>query len=271
MATELRPMSVSELLDRAFFLYRRHFLLFIGIAALPNLILLMLRLALLEWEPSITFFWRFLAGLALIPVYLVISSIAQGASIVAISDVHMGRSASIESAYAHVMKCVIDIFIASILVGIGIVFGCILFIVPGILLYLAWSLSAPVIVIEKLGPLDALPRSSKLTKGSRGRIFVVLLLALVFAWIVASIFQLPILYLAGVSRLLNPRAIPTWINALMQIANFLSTTLATPISAIAISLIYYDQRVRKEGLDLQLLISTLKSDVQNSSDVSAVS
>ena len=36
MATlDLRPLSLGELLDRTFFLYRRHFLLFVGIAAIP--------------------------------------------------------------------------------------------------------------------------------------------------------------------------------------------------------------------------------------------
>ena len=34
-ALDLRPLSLGELLDRTFFLYRRHFLLFTGIAAIP--------------------------------------------------------------------------------------------------------------------------------------------------------------------------------------------------------------------------------------------
>ncbi len=38
-ALDLRPLSLGELLDRTFFLYRRHFLLFIGIAAVPYLVL----------------------------------------------------------------------------------------------------------------------------------------------------------------------------------------------------------------------------------------
>ena len=37
-ALDLRPLSLGELLDRTFFLYRRHFLLFVGIAAMPQLI-----------------------------------------------------------------------------------------------------------------------------------------------------------------------------------------------------------------------------------------
>jgi len=36
MSTLLRPLSTSELLDRTFFLYRNHFLVFAGIALSPN-------------------------------------------------------------------------------------------------------------------------------------------------------------------------------------------------------------------------------------------
>ena len=39
-ALDLRPLSLGELLDRTFFLYRRHFLLFLGIAAIPYLLVL---------------------------------------------------------------------------------------------------------------------------------------------------------------------------------------------------------------------------------------
>ena len=39
-ALDLRPLSLGELLDRTFFLYRRHFLLFLGIAAVPYLLVL---------------------------------------------------------------------------------------------------------------------------------------------------------------------------------------------------------------------------------------
>ena len=41
---DLRPLSLGEILDRTFSLYRRHFLLFLGIAAIPHLLTLALNL-----------------------------------------------------------------------------------------------------------------------------------------------------------------------------------------------------------------------------------
>ena len=45
MVTVLRPLSTSELLDRTFHLYRNNFLVFVGIAALPQLAVLALQFA----------------------------------------------------------------------------------------------------------------------------------------------------------------------------------------------------------------------------------
>src|SRR2546429_8833007 len=42
---DLRPLSLGEILDRTFTLYRKHFLLFAGITAIPQLLVLALRLA----------------------------------------------------------------------------------------------------------------------------------------------------------------------------------------------------------------------------------
>src|SRR2546425_11803925 len=42
---DLRPLSLGEILDRTFSLYRRNFLLFAGITALPQLLILALNLA----------------------------------------------------------------------------------------------------------------------------------------------------------------------------------------------------------------------------------
>src|SRR5438552_9078889 len=42
---DLRPLSLGEILDRTFSLYRKNFLLFAGITAIPQLLVLALRLA----------------------------------------------------------------------------------------------------------------------------------------------------------------------------------------------------------------------------------
>jgi len=51
VAQTLRPLTIGELLDRTFFYYRRHFVLFVGIAALPSVILLAFQLVGVFFRP----------------------------------------------------------------------------------------------------------------------------------------------------------------------------------------------------------------------------
>jgi hypothetical protein len=51
--------------------------------------------------------------------------------------------------------------------------------------------------------------------------------------------------------------------ALQAVGGFISTSLVGPLITIALTLIYYDQRVRKEGFDLQLMMSTLEGGTPN--------
>jgi hypothetical protein len=273
MATELRLMNTPELLDRTFFLYRKHFLLFIGIAALPNLVLLMFRLVLIDIQSSTTAtaMMRFFALIITLLAYLVTMSAVQAATVVAVSDVHLGRTSGIGAAYAKMRDCWVDTILVVIIVGICVVLGTIFFIVPGILIALSRSLAVPVAVIEKQGPLDSTHRSSQLTEGCRGAIFVILLLFTVINFIVSSVFQVPIVIVAFLSHMLGPRGLSLGVSVLLQIVTFLSTTLTMPLSTIAISLVYYNQRVRKEGFDLQFMMSSLKSLPQNPPDAPVVS
>jgi hypothetical protein len=41
------------------------------------------------------------------------------------------------------------------------------------------------------------------------------------------------------------------------VATFISTCLVGPLATIAFSLVYYDERVRKEAFDLQLMMTTI--------------
>src|SRR5258706_15825176 len=94
MDSTLRPMSTGQVLDRTFHLYKNHFLLFAGIAALPPGMLLLAQAGFLLLAASfpVSRLGFFTAGVvftfgivALILAYLVALSFATGATVYAVS------------------------------------------------------------------------------------------------------------------------------------------------------------------------------------------
>ncbi len=261
MTTALRPLSTGELLDRTFSLYRSHFALFVGIFALPYLAVLAYQfLGLIFQSPSpqlsnilIAALW----GVGSWFLTLIVSAASQAATVIAVSDVHLDRPASVMDSFSRVKGQVFGVMGLYLLVGIVATAACLALIVPGVLLFIMWSLAVPTKVLESKGVLDSMSRSMELTKGSRGRIFVIGLLVVVLTLGVTWLLQWPILIAAGVSVRSGMQRMAVGWQAAMLVATFVSQSLVGGLATIALSLVYYDQRVRKEAFDLQLMMTTL--------------
>lgn len=261
MTTALRPLSTGELLDRTFSLYRSHFGLFVGIFALPHLIVFAFQCVGVTLQnpsnPLANLFVTMMWSMGALVLTVIVAAASQAATVVAVSDVHLERPASVKDSFSRVKGHILGVIGVSMLVGLGVGAGLIALIVPGVLLALMWSLSIPVKVLENKGVTDAMSRSSDLTKGDRGRIFVVWLLFIVLSIGISILIQLPIEYAAGVSsRGALQRVSAGWQVASLAAA-FISQSLVGPLATIAFSLVYYDERVRKEAFDLQLMMTTI--------------
>ena len=266
MPVALRPMTLGELLDKTFSLYRTHFTVFVGIMGLPQLLILALQLARPAMAPPSedlsAAFARLgsilLWGLVIGVISLVLGSIAQGATVVAVSDLHLGRPTGIGRAYSAVRHRIGILCLIGFLFALCVGFGLLLFVIPGILLALAWSLLVPIAVIEDTGFGDAATRSRFLTRGYRRWIFVTGVLYFVLTMVVAGIWQVPIVMASVASmRAGTPGEMPAWTLVLAPIGTFVTTCLTGPLITIALSLIYYDMRVRKEGFDLEHMMAQL--------------
>jgi hypothetical protein len=261
MTTTLRPLGLGELLDRSFFLYRKHFALFVGIAALPYLLLLVFQLTgvVLGTQRAGVFsalYWAWL--LAIMVIQLGVTAASQGATVIAVSNVHLDREATISSAFAGIKGRIFSIALITIGAGLGIGLGFILLIIPGIILALMWALVIPIAVLEDTGLGDSISRSSALTKGSRLRILVIYILYFFLLYTFILLWEIPMFAAIGMfARGHNPAMIPLWSRIVIPICSFLSLSLVTPLITIALSLTYYDQRVRKEAFDLQHMMSIL--------------
>ncbi len=262
MATTLRPLSTGELLDRTFSLYRSHFALFFGIFALPHLCVLAVQCLAFAFQTSGTQLGNVLTtaafGIVAGLLSMVVAAASQAATVVAVSNVHLDRPASVMDSFSKVKHQIAGVIGLSLKMGILVGLACLALIVPGILLMIRWSLAVPAKVLENKSSGEAMSRSSELSQGNRGRIFVIWFLFMVLSIGVSLLLQWPIQIAAGGARgvaALQHAAVGWQVASL--VATFISTCLVGPMATIAFSLVYYDERVRKEAFDLQLMMTTL--------------
>jgi len=252
----LRPLTVGEILDTSFTLYRRHF----GALATVSLICTGLPLILrLFVEASGGMF----VNLPLAFVYLlnlvVLNLVATGATVFIVSESYLGRPLSAREALARATPYMGRILVCSLLMALVVGLGFLLLVIPGIVLAVGLALAIPAVVLEQgRSASAALSRSWELTRGSRWRMFGLGVTLLVLLYV-------PVVAISGLAAVLLPRG-----TGFALITSSVATVVAIAIGGIAqlfiyplfycvLTVTYYDLRVRKEGFDLELLASSLQT------------
>jgi membrane-anchored glycerophosphoryl diester phosphodiesterase (GDPDase) len=134
-------------------------------------------------------------------------------------------------------------------------------VVLGVMFWLALSfaLGMPACIVEKKTAWESIVRSWQLSKGTRGRIFVTYLLVGALAIAIGMALAIPLLIIVAVL----PAAGITIANSSTTLVvteivrvglDFISKVLLAPIYMIAAVLFYYDQRIRKEGFDIEWMM-----------------
>jgi hypothetical protein len=262
MSVLLRPLTLGELLDRAFQLYRGRFGVFAGIAAIAYLPAFVLQTITL-WMPkavSPTAGVGAMMGFLLLILlrYLAVAA-ATAATIIVVSAVYLEQPISVSEAYRRVSGMLLRIFFIMIGMGIGIGIGFVLLIVPGIILGLMWGLAIPVAVLEDTGLSESLSRSRHLTAGHRSRVFAIYLLYFVLMYVlfIALGGSLGAILAIKAGHAVTATALPPIFAVITVAVSFVIECLVTPVLTISLALMYYDERVRKEAYDIQLMMGNL--------------
>jgi hypothetical protein len=308
METNLRPMSLGEILDRTAYLYRSNFLVFAGIFAVYCGVGLFLSLMLIGLGVLLKNLQVSVATISVVTVTcsgieILVLFLLLGAAIAAISRavawVHLGQPATIRGAYASIlprlrrylglMTVTALVVYTPLLILYSAYFGWMFYKIKGfgtpagitaaqnmspetsiyflvatlifiilivpvavytILMSLRYSLALPACVVEGLKAFSSLRRSVQLSKGSRGRIFILGLLigAIKIGFtMIAQVFFI-------VAAFKNHGQLSPGMNAISQVIAYVTNTFLGPIYATGITLFYFDQRVRKEGFDIEWMM-----------------
>ncbi|HEX5385155.1 MAG TPA: hypothetical protein VFW66_00495 [Gemmatimonadales bacterium] len=254
-AMALRPLSLGEIIDTSFQVYRRHFgtlaVVVLVCYGIPTLLQVFVNTSGGAREHPVL-------ELGYLVLVTMLGAVATGATVFVVSEAYLGRTITAQEALARAAPYLWRLVLSAILFGLLLIIGFIFFIVPSIVFACGFALVWPALVLESLPSATAgLRRSWQLTRGAKWKVlglwallFLILLLPLLAVGIVIGVAG-AIFAATGAQPAGAVVVASVVLTSLVQLAIY-------PLYYCALTIIYYDLRVRREGFDLELLASTLQ-------------
>src|SRR5271156_4076057 len=256
---DIRPLSLGEILDGSFSLYRKHFQIFFGISLVPHLFVLAWAVGRMwlvtvpsiraralgvppPFSPMSTFVFSFAPSIV---EFFLVYLFTQVPTAYTVSEIYLGRTISIRSAFGRMRRGFWRFAAYTFLSGTAILAATLLLLVPGISLACRLITALPAATVENLEPGGAFGRSFRLTRDYSWRALVIYLL---YACLRLGAFAL-LFYpqrLASVLTRSDPTMATAWLE-LISVVSILEATLIGPFLTIAATVFYFDLRVRKEA------------------------
>jgi hypothetical protein len=296
MQLDLRPLTLAELLDRSFSLYKRHFWLFVGIMAVPAafamLPMVSMRIArspvarTLPPEKALLYVLPMALGIIIFTLlYMVVYMYAVGAASIAVSDLYLGRDSTVGSAYRRVrplgwrlvlllLWTILSILGACFVVGVTVVAFAFLvsfvarplgvlvavFAFLGVLVVFVWMTVRMGVSVPVL-VVEKVTAATALKRSfelTEGNVGRVFLIVLC-ATVVAYATALIFTGPFSVAALaVGPETrTALLLNISGAISGAIGGMLSGPVMIIGLAMVYYDLRTRKEALDLELLLANV--------------
>ena len=256
----LRPRGVGEILSAAFDLYRRYWRTLIPLVAVVVVPLTILQYALddvlwgdvvrktasggVEIVASSEEAWQAAAGsLVFGLVTLFVTLVLVGAVAWAAAGALVGREPDLGEAYRFGAARMWSTLLVSVLTGLAVAGGIILLVIPGIIFLTRFVVSVPALVVEGKRGRAALSRSWNLVVGHSWPVFGTLLVAGLISGAVSGVLTAPF---SG-----------AWL--VRGLLAGIASAITTPFTGLVFSLVYFDLRVRKDGLDVAGLEQELRT------------
>ncbi len=276
----IRPLSLGELLDQAIRIYRRKFLTLVGILVIPYFPIVLVQAfssyLMVSSIPTMgsstelfgnSSYWLGIAGTygTLILQFFLVQGVGGSAVTRVAADSYANRPTGIMEAYRQVAPSLGRVIVALLAISlvflaafIWLIIPCIgWFSGPGLLFFLA-SVVAPLVIpialLEKKGGFDAFRRAWDLGRSRfwwlLGFAFVLSLLGQLL--VAAPVYLVNFLVNFVVGSQIGPGQIALLSSVVSSLTGFATGLLFMPLSMTAMTVVYFDLRVRSEGLDLAM-------------------
>jgi hypothetical protein len=212
-------MQPGAIVREAWELYKGHWRTFVPLALIVYIVL-----------GVITFLFALLLGWLGLIIGVIASIVGtfwfQGALVEAVQDVRDGKQdLSIGEMFQRVQPRLPALIVAGLLAGLGIAFGLILLIVPGLFLLTIWSLIVPTIVLEGKSAGESFGRSRELVRGNGWQVFGVIVITFAVGIVASIVVSILTVWL------------PDDVKELVR--NVISNTVVVPFIACAWTLMYF--------------------------------
>lgn len=234
-------IDIGRVIGRGFGAIGRHGAVFLALA--------LLLVGLPQFIMQYLLIGRIAAGdlsIVLSPIYwvgmlvaMITAALLQAALVRASIQDLQGKPVLIGPNLAVALSLLLPMIGLTILTSIVVAIGFLLVIVPGIIFYLMLSVAVPVLVEERRGVIGSMRRSMELTKGSRWRIFLLMVVLVIGYFIIAAIL--------GLLTLVAPGMI------LMAAIQGLTGAAAGLFFAAMVASLYVELRTVKEGAAVETL------------------
>lgn len=254
----LRPRTASELVDAAFRIFRHHFgsfALLAAVAALPGLLVNVLVLAEADWGADLSTLaaqnpfsgWRLASSVLSFVTY----AVAEGVYVQMTADAYDGGSADLADVLRRTLPRIPAVIVGQVLRVLTVSLATVALVVPGLIVLVRTSFMAQANVLEGAGPVAGMGRSWALSKGNAWRV----LGGIGLAWLLLFVVLFGLQMVAGIGGMLIGGTAMLMIASL--IVSALGMALIYPLVPIVSTLMYFDLRIRREGLDLELMAGAL--------------
>jgi hypothetical protein len=179
------------------------------------------------------------------------------AAVCRIGGIAYGQDLSLRDCIATGLRRLFPVIVASILYGLAMLGGFILFIIPGLILWLTLAFYALCIVLEGDGILESLKHSHRLVWGNWWRTAIIGTVVLIVYYVISLAIEIPFLVLSQV--MIDPEAGgPEIVESLLSvIGSILSGVITFPLMASVFVAVFHDLKLRKEGQDLDARVEAL--------------
>ncbi len=185
-------------------------------------------------------------------LFLIFGMLAQGAVVRATTAYAAGGRASFGQSITTGLSMAVPLIGLSIVLVLALILGFALLVIPGIILYIMWSVAAPALVTEQSGVFTALGRSRFLTKGARWKIFGLQIVLLVIFWLLSAVVGVAMLAGGGVQGMAQG-FVTGQVSAGFLLLSAITSTLTTAFWGTVQTSLYITLRNWKEGPQAEAL------------------